>query len=149
MQHERHARRPGQLPQVIEIETRKGDQTAMKRRMARMRSACSSPGMARAVASAALADAISSARRAAADPRLSAACFGMAGLDRDEVLSEAPAAEGDLENGLFFSGSYSYKIKDILPVREIIDRIVGDADQYLAAWRAKSHAEKLRSADAA
>ncbi|MDH4101421.1 MAG: hypothetical protein OEV28_12710, partial [Nitrospirota bacterium] len=82
-------------------------------------------------------------------PKSCSTCLKKCAMNFCILTALKKAAEGDLENGLFFSGSYSYKIKDILPVRDIIDRIVGDADQYLAAWRAKSHAEKLRSADAA
>lgn len=82
-------------------------------------------------------------------PKSCSSCLKKCAMNFCILTALKKAAEGDLENGLFFSGSYSYKIKDILPVRDIIDRIVGDADQYLAAWRTKSHAEKLRSADAA
>ncbi|WP_028583465.1 NAD(P)H-dependent flavin oxidoreductase [Desulfogranum mediterraneum] len=38
------------------------------------------------------------------------------------------ALEGDLENGLFFSGANTYKMNEILPVREIFDRFVKAAE---------------------
>ena len=33
------------------------------------------------------------------------------------------AEQGDVENGLVFTGEYIHRIKEILPVREIISRI--------------------------
>lgn len=36
--------------------------------------------------------------------------------------------DGDLENGLFFSGANTFKMKEILPVREIFDRFVRAAE---------------------
>jgi NAD(P)H-dependent flavin oxidoreductase YrpB (nitropropane dioxygenase family) len=38
------------------------------------------------------------------------------------------AHDGDIENGLFFSGANTYKMKEILPVREIFDRFVKAAE---------------------
>lgn len=38
------------------------------------------------------------------------------------------AFDGDIENGLFFSGSNTFKMKEILPVREIFDRFVTAAE---------------------
>ncbi len=38
------------------------------------------------------------------------------------------AKNGDLDNGLFFSGANTYKMKEILPVREIFDRFVKAAE---------------------
>lgn len=83
-------------------------------------------------------------------PKSCSTCLKKCAMNFCILTALKKASEGDLENGLFFSGACSYKIKDILPARDIIDRIVGDADQYLAAWRNKPHAEKLRrTADAA
>ncbi len=38
------------------------------------------------------------------------------------------ACDGDLENGLFFSGANTYKMTEILPVKEIFDRFVKAAE---------------------
>ena len=38
------------------------------------------------------------------------------------------ACEGDLENGLFFSGENVYKIKDILTVKEVFDQFLSEAE---------------------
>lgn len=41
------------------------------------------------------------------------------------------ARDGDIENGLFFAGRNIYKIKDILPVKEIMKRLVDEANEAL------------------
>lgn len=38
------------------------------------------------------------------------------------------ACEGDIENGLFFSGENVYKIKDILSVKEVFDQFIAQAE---------------------
>jgi nitronate monooxygenase len=43
----------------------------------------------------------------------------------DRLIS---ALEGDVENGLFFSGEHVYKMKDILTVREVFDQFVSQAE---------------------
>ncbi|MBI5184832.1 MAG: nitronate monooxygenase [Nitrospinae bacterium] len=43
------------------------------------------------------------------------------------------ARDGDIENGLFFAGRNVYKIKDILPVKEIFRRLVEETNEKLAA----------------
>jgi len=43
------------------------------------------------------------------------------------------ARDGDIENGLFFAGRNIYKIMDILPVNEIMKRLVDEANQTLAS----------------
>lgn len=40
---------------------------------------------------------------------------------------------GDVENGLVFSGEFVYKIKEILPVQEIMDRLAAQMEQAMAA----------------
>lgn len=83
-------------------------------------------------------------------PKSCSSCLKKCAMNFCILTALKKAAEGDLENGLFFSGAYSYKIKEVLPVREIIDRIVSEADEVLAAGRAKPDADKLRiAADAA
>lgn len=42
------------------------------------------------------------------------------------------AQRGDLANGLVFSGEYIGRIKDILPVKEIISNLLKEAEVYLA-----------------
>ena len=39
------------------------------------------------------------------------------------------AQQGDLETGLVFTGEYMPRIKEILPVREIIRRLVAEAEE--------------------
>lgn len=41
------------------------------------------------------------------------------------------ARDGDIENGLFFAGRNIYKINDILPVKEIMKRLVDEANEAL------------------
>tara|TARA_B100000315_G_scaffold150954_1_gene139748 strand:+ start:18191 stop:19189 length:999 start_codon:yes stop_codon:yes gene_type:complete len=41
------------------------------------------------------------------------------------------ARDGDIENGLFFAGRNIYKIRDILPVKEIMKRLVSEANEAL------------------
>lgn len=41
------------------------------------------------------------------------------------------ARDGDIENGLFFAGRKIYKINDILPVKEIMKRLVDEANEAL------------------
>ena len=41
------------------------------------------------------------------------------------------ARDGDIENGLFFAGRNIYKTKDILPVKEIMQRLVNEANETL------------------
>ena len=50
--------------------------------------------------------------------------------DHKYCISERLMAsrDGDLENGLFFSGANTFKMKEILPVREIFDRFVKAAE---------------------
>ena len=49
---------------------------------------------------------------------------------RDFCILDAlkKAQEGDMERGLIFSGKYVYKIKDILPVREIMKNLIEGLD---------------------
>lgn len=49
---------------------------------------------------------------------------------RDFCILDAleKAEEGDMERGLIFSGKYVYKIKDILPVREIMKNLINSLD---------------------
>lgn len=42
------------------------------------------------------------------------------------------ARDGDIENGLFFAGRNIYKIMDILPVKEIMKRLVDEANEALS-----------------
>lgn len=50
--------------------------------------------------------------------------------DRKYCISERLLAsrDGDVENGLVFSGANAFKMKEILPVREIFDRFVKAAE---------------------
>lgn len=41
------------------------------------------------------------------------------------------ARDGDVENGLFFAGRNIYKLKDILPVKEIMKKLVEEANEAL------------------
>ncbi|MBT9172748.1 MAG: Nitronate monooxygenase [Syntrophomonadaceae bacterium] len=40
------------------------------------------------------------------------------------------AVDGDVENGLVFSGEFFHRIKEILPVRKIIEQLVSEYEQY-------------------
>lgn len=51
------------------------------------------------------------------------------------------ARDGDIENGLFFAGRNIYKINDILPVKEIMKRLVNEANEALKM--VKNNTEKL------
>lgn len=48
------------------------------------------------------------------------------------------ARDGDIENGLFFAGRNIYKIKDILPVKEIMKRLVNEANEALNLIKKKT-----------
>ncbi len=48
------------------------------------------------------------------------------------------ARDGDIENGLFFAGRNIYKIKDILPVKEIMQRLVNEANEALNLIKKKT-----------
>ena len=48
------------------------------------------------------------------------------------------ARDGDIENGLFFAGRNIYKIKDILPVKEIMKRFVNEANEALNLRKKKT-----------
>jgi NAD(P)H-dependent flavin oxidoreductase YrpB (nitropropane dioxygenase family) len=47
------------------------------------------------------------------------------------------AQKGDVEDGLVFSGASASRIKDILPVREIISRLVEEAQERLRGLQAR------------
>jgi len=40
------------------------------------------------------------------------------------------AVDGDVENGLVFSGEFFHRIKEIMPVRKIIEQLVSEYEQY-------------------
>ncbi len=48
------------------------------------------------------------------------------------------ARDGDIKNGLFFAGRNIYKIKDILPVKEIMQRLVNEANEALNLIKKKT-----------
>ena len=49
--------------------------------------------------------------------------------------------DGDLENGLFFSGANTFKMREILPVREIFDRFVKAAESVYKEKKSFEFAE--------
>lgn len=52
------------------------------------------------------------------------------------------ARDGDIENGLFFAGRNIYKIKEILPVKEIMKRLVDEANEALLLIKKKKESLK-------
>ncbi|MBS3948419.1 MAG: nitronate monooxygenase [Dethiobacter sp.] len=51
------------------------------------------------------------------------------------------AVDGDVENGLVFSGEFFHRIKEILPVRKIIEQLVSEYEQC----RAKKSVDSLKA----
>jgi NAD(P)H-dependent flavin oxidoreductase YrpB (nitropropane dioxygenase family) len=58
------------------------------------------------------------------------------------------AKDGDIENGLFFAGRNVYKIKDILPVKEIFRRLVAETNEQLAALEATGELSEEKAPEA-
>lgn len=53
--------------------------------------------------------------------------------DTPYCISDAliASAEGDYDNGLFFCGSFAYKIDKIVPVKELMAELISETDKYL------------------
>ena len=59
------------------------------------------------------------------------------------------ARDGDIENGLFFAGRNVYKIKDILPVKEIFRRLTAETNEILASQGATLGQDVVESSEEA
>ena len=68
----------------------------------------------------------------APDPKKCQGCIGPI-CDKSYCIFEAleNARKGDLENGLVFAGSNAYKIDKIVPVKELIQELVTEANEIL------------------
>jgi len=66
------------------------------------------------------------------DPKKCQGCIGIV-CDKSYCILEAleNARKGDLENGLFFCGSNVWRVKEIAPVKELINELVLEANEIL------------------
>ena len=79
-----------------------------------------------------LVDKISEGKAPKPDPKRCKGCIGMV-CDKSYCILDAleKARKGDLENGLVFAGSNFWKIKEIVPVKELIEELVTEANKIL------------------